>query len=105
MAQLDTVAGLDSDRNSRGRGASAAPSFTSLNGTLVNQLNAQDLGDMSPTAAALAAWGKSCRELAAVLAAWDRVRSDIGTLNTMMRGRGKAALEVRKLSTRLPPCA
>ena len=104
-AQLDTVAGLDSERNSRGRGASANPSFTSLNSTLVSQLNAQDLGDMAPTAAALAAWGKACRELAGVLAVWDRVSRDIGTFNTTMTGRGKATLEVQKLSTRLPPCA
>ncbi|CAN5912625.1 hypothetical protein BH11GEM1_BH11GEM1_02140 [soil metagenome] len=104
-AQLDTVAGLDSERGNRGRGSSAAPSFTSLNSTLVGQLNAQDLGDMAPTAAALAAWGKACRELARVLAVWDRVGIDVGAFNTMMTGRGKAAMEVRKLSMRLQPCA
>jgi hypothetical protein len=104
-AQLDTVAGLDSERGNRGRGSSAAPSFTSLNSTLVSQLNAQDLGDMAPTAAALAAWGRACRELAGVLAVWDRVSTDVGAFNTMVTGRGKAALEVRKLSMRLPTCA
>ena len=104
VAQLDTVAGLDSDRGNRGRGASAAPSFTSLNNTLVSQLNAQDLGDMAPTAAALAAWVKACRDLAGVLAVWDRVGTDVGAFNAMMTGRGKAALEVRKLSMRLPAC-
>ena len=105
VAQLDTVAGLDSERGNRGRGGKGTPSFTSLNGTLVEQLNAQDLGDMAPTAAALAAWGKACRELTAVVAVWERVTTDIGAFNTMLTGRGKAALEVRKLSMRLPACS
>ena len=105
VAQLDTVSGLDSERGNRGRGGSGSPSFTSLNATLVAQLNAQDLGDMAPTTAALAAWGKSCRELAAVVAVWERVTSDIGAFNTMLSSRGKAALEVRKLSMRPSACS
>ena len=105
VAQLDTVSGLDSDRGNRGRGAIASPSFTSVNSTLVGQLNAQDLGDMAPTAAALAAWSKACRDLSAVIATWDRVSTDVGTFNTMLTGRGKTTLEVRKLSKRLPACS
>ena len=105
VAQLDTVSGLDSERGNRGRGGSGTPSFTSLNSTLVGQLNAQDLGDMAPTAAALAAWGKACRELTVVVAVWERVNTDIGAFNTMLTGRGKAALQVRKLSMRLPACS
>lgn len=104
-AQLDTVAGLDSDRGNRGRGGSGSPSFTSLNGSLVSQLNAQDLGDMAPTAAALAAYAKACRELAGVVAVWERINTDMVALNAMITGRGRTAMEVRRLSSQLPACS
>ncbi len=103
-AQLDTVSGLDSERGNRGRGGSGTPTFTSLNGTFVSQLNAQDLGDMAPTAAALAAYSKACKELATVVASWERVSTDIGSFNTMLTARGKSALQVRKLSMGTPAC-
>ena len=75
-AQLDTV------RSGRGRGprsvAAAAeaarqpPNFRALNAALVAQLNAQDNGDMAPTAASLAAFAATCKELQTVVTAWER---------------------------------
>ncbi|MEP6991269.1 MAG: hypothetical protein ABJA80_10090, partial [bacterium] len=105
LAQLDTVAGLDGERGNRGRGGSGSPNFASLTGTLIAQLNAQDLGDMAPTAAALAAYTKTCTELAGVVRAWERVSTtDLVAFNTVLQGRGRAALAARRLSTKAPSC-
>src|SRR3954471_4422027 len=73
-AQLDTLAGLDAARG-RGRfgGGQAAPSFTSINSVLTNQLNAQEQADMAPTAAAVAAYAAVCQDLAKVIASWQRL--------------------------------
>src|SRR4029079_544089 len=97
-AQLDTLAGLDAARG-RGRfgGGQAAPSFTSINNALANQLNAQEQADMAPTAAAVAAYTSVCQDLAKVVASWQRLSTgELNTLNAALKSRGRAALALAK---------
>jgi hypothetical protein len=106
VAQLDTVVGLDAGRAGRARGSQAPPSFTGINAALVAQLNAQDLGDMAPTGAMLAAYAGTCRELAAVAAAWQRLSgTELSAFNTVLTGRGRRAVEVSAGALRAPSCA
>jgi hypothetical protein len=93
-AQLDTVAGLDAGRGrGGGRGGAAPPNFTGINGALVGQLNAQDLGDMAPTPGALAAFAATCKELMTVAAAWQRLSTnELGALNTSLAEKGRPAV-------------
>ncbi len=103
LAQLDTVHGLDG--GGRGRGAATVPSFTGLNGTFVSQLNAQDLGDMAPTIAALAAFTKACVDLKSVLASYERLSTKgLVSFNTVLTGHGKSAIVVDGKPLRVPRC-
>jgi photosystem II stability/assembly factor-like uncharacterized protein len=104
-AQLDTVAGLDAGRARARPGQPTRPSFTAINGAFVSQLNAQDAGDMAPTAATLAAYAATCRELAVVVASWERFTSrDFIDFNTMLQTRGRAALPRPSAVLRAPSC-
>ena len=105
-AQLDTLAGLDAARG-RGRsgGGQAAPSFTSINNVLANQLNAQEQADMAPTSAALAAYASVCQDLAKVVASWQRLSTtELTALNARLRSRGRAALALAKGAVKAPSC-
>jgi hypothetical protein len=63
----------------RGRGGQGGtPNFQGLNGAMVGQLNAQDLGDQAPTAAMLTAFGASCRDLAKTVAAYQKIAAEAG---------------------------
>ncbi|MFI5230335.1 MAG: WD40/YVTN/BNR-like repeat-containing protein, partial [Gemmatimonadales bacterium] len=96
-AQIDTIAGLDAGRGRGGfgRGNAVPPSFRAINGAMVNQLNAQDLGDMAPTPSALAAYAATCKELETTAMAWERVRgAGVTELNKMLTAHGRAALSV-----------
>ena len=103
LAQLDTVYGLDG--GGRGRGAVVAPSLSGLNGTFAAQLNAQDLGDMAPTAAALSAFTRACLDLKNVLGSYERLRTkDLAAFNATLIGHGKAALVIDGKPLRVPKC-
>jgi len=105
-ARIDTVAGtLDASR-ARGRGAATAPpNFVALNGALVAQLEAQDAGDMAPTAAALAAWTRSCTDLRTVLDRWTRITTaELTAINTTLAGHGLAPLRPTATTIRAPSC-
>ena len=105
VARLDTVVGLDASR-ARGRpGVTPPPSFAGINDALVQQLNAQDAGDQAPTAATLAGWSATCRELAAVLTAWERASSrELVDFNALLQSRGRAALARPAVSLVAPRC-
>ena len=111
VAQLDTIAGLDAGRGRGGAGGggggfgrAASPNFRAINGALVNQLNAQDLGDMAPTPSALAQFAATCKELDTVAAAWEKVRgSGLTEINKMLTSHGRTAL-VAPAVLRLPKC-
>ena len=105
-AQLDTLAGRDAARG-RGRsgGGQAAPSFTSINNVLANQLNAQEQADMAPTEAALAAYATVCQDLVKVLASWQRLSTtDLTALNATLKSRGRSALALAKGEVKAPNC-
>ena len=105
-ARIDTVAGtLDAGRARTRGGAVAPPSFVSVNGALVAQLNAQDLGDMAPTSAALAAFAHSCADLQTVIASWTRVTTtELETANTTLSSRGVAPLHPAAATIAPPRC-
>jgi photosystem II stability/assembly factor-like uncharacterized protein len=107
-AQLDTVGGLDTARV-RGRffgQQPRSPNFRAINSTLVSQLNEQDLGDMAPTPSMLAAYARSCTDLATLVSTWEHLASkDLAAFNTALTGhrRKKAAVPVSTL--RAPNCS
>ena len=104
-ARLDSVAGGQGGRG-RGRGGQGAPpTFASLNGTFVGQLNAQENGDLAPTTSARAAWTASCMELGKAIATWQQVSSaELSALNTMLKGAGKSPVAVPNTLLKPPMC-
>jgi hypothetical protein len=103
-AQLDTVAGLDAQRG-RGRGGQAPPNFTGINGALVGELNAQDLGDMAPVPGAVAAFTATCKELTSVADAWKRLSTtELAGVNTMLKQRGRELVALPAGAFNPPPC-
>ena len=104
-AQLDTVVGLDGGRF-RGRGGpKPPPSFTGINNDLVSQLNAQDLGDVAPTAAMLSAYTATCKELATAAAAWQRLSStDLTAFNAVLKGRNRTTIGSPAGRVPVPAC-
>ena len=104
-AQLDTVAGLDAQRG-RGRGGDTPPNFTAINGALVGQLNAQDLGDMAPTPGATAAFAATCKELSTLSAVWQRLATtELGSLNAVLKDRGRAEIALPAGMIKPPSCS
>jgi hypothetical protein len=105
-ARLDTVGGLDTTR-ARGRGAQAsAPNFRAVNRALVGQLNAQDVGDMAPTPAMIAAYTKTCTDFASAITTWQRLAStDLADLNAVLKRRGIKVLAPPTSMLRPPNCS
>ena len=92
-ATLDSVAGSDGGRGFRGGGAAPPPSFRSVNGALTGQLNAQDNADHAPNAPMLAAFAATCKELATVVAQWNRVVAlEVPALNALLARHGRPAV-------------
>ena len=92
-ATLDSVAGSEGGRGSRSGGAAPPPSFRSVNGALTGQLNAQDNADHAPNAPMLAAFAATCKELATVVAQWNRVVAlDVTALNALLARHGRPAV-------------
>jgi hypothetical protein len=88
-AKLDSVAGNPNGRGFFRRGREAAPTFVGVSGELVNQLNAQDNGDLAPTPAMLAAYTKACIDLKSVVTAWRGLATrDLAALNTVLARNG-----------------
>jgi hypothetical protein len=106
-ASLDTVAGLDAQRRGgRGAGRAPAPNFSAINNALVNQLNAQENGDIAPTAAALTAFANTCKELQTVALTWQRViTTGLTSYNAVLRQRGRTVLATPAGALKLPACS
>ncbi len=109
-AQLDTVAGLDAQRGP-GAGPAArpgqtpAPSFRRINDALVTQLESQDNGDLAPTTGAMAAYAATCKDLATVSAAWQRISTtDLSAINTVLVGRKMKAVVLPSGAVKMPGC-
>jgi photosystem II stability/assembly factor-like uncharacterized protein len=105
-AQLDTVSGLDAARAARTRaGGAPPPNFRGVSNALVAQLNAQDNGDMAPTPATLAAYAKTCGELAVVAERWKQVVGrDLVTFNAVRRRHGVREVEGPATAVTAPRC-
>ena len=88
-AKLDSVAGNPEGRGFFRRGREAPPTFVGVSGELVNQLNAQDNGDLAPTPAMLAAYTKACVDLRSVITASKSLGvGDLGALNAVLARNG-----------------
>lgn len=106
-ARLDTaVVGLDAQRGrGGGRGATPSPNFRALNSALVAQLNAQDLGDMAPTPATLAGFATTCRELRALVTAWEQLSgAELASVNKLLTARGRPAIAAPSEVLHPPTC-
>jgi len=104
-AALDSVAGNSEGRGfRRGRGA-AAPTFVGVNGAFVNQLNAQDNGDMAPTPGMLAGYTSTCVDLKSVITAWKNVMTrDLTALNAVLARNGIRQVAAPTASIAPPAC-
>ncbi|HKV50765.1 MAG TPA: hypothetical protein VJO52_06125 [Gemmatimonadaceae bacterium] len=72
--KVDSVAGNPEGNRFRfGRGAAPPPDYVRVSGTLVQQLEAQDNGDMAPTVSSLAGADSVCKDLATLNAAAKRL--------------------------------
>ena len=103
-AQLDTLVGMGGGGRGRGRGGPAGPpNFQALNGAMVSQLNAQDLGDMAPTSSALAAFGASCRDLGKAIATWQKISAEARAMSSSLTSSG-GRIDVPAGMTKVPVC-
>jgi hypothetical protein len=84
--KVDSVAGNPEGNRFRfGRGAAPAPDYVRVSGTLVQQLEAQDNGDMAPTVSSLAGTDSVCKDLATVDAAARRLTTtDLTALDAVL---------------------
>ena len=105
-AQLDTVGGLDVQRGFRRGGPSnPPPNFRAVSEALVQQLEAQDNGDMAPTAASLAAYAHTCGELRTVVTRWQQVLGrELVTFNAARKRSGLAEVGIPKPALVAPVC-
>ncbi len=105
-AAIDSVAGNPTGGGRFGRrGAAPPPSFVSVNGALVEQLEAQDNGDLAPTPATLAGFAKTCQDLHGAVARWDALRTTgLAAVNAALRAAGKPALPVPPAPAPPPGC-
>ncbi len=108
-AQLDTVAGLDAQRGpgagGNRPGQTPPPTFRRINDAFVSQLEAQDNGDLAPTPGALAAYAATCKDLATLAAAWQRLSTtELGAINTVLVGKKRKALVLPNGAVKLPVC-
>ena len=106
-AALDSVTGDPKGRRGfrpRGRGT-VAPTFVSVNGALVGQVQAQDNGDLAPTTAILAGWTKTCGDLRTVETSWQRVSTrDLAALNAVLARSHATPVASPSKTIALPEC-
>lgn len=104
-ARLDTLAGDPHARGFRGQGKPPAPSFVQLSGSLVRQLEAQDVGDVAPTESALAAEEDACTQLTKAEATLRGIVSDaLGGFNATLARRKLHAVEAPMMRAGAPGC-
>jgi hypothetical protein len=104
--KLDSIAGNPQGRGFFRRGGrEAAPSFVSVSGEMVGQLNAQDNGDLAPTPGMLAAYGNACKDLTTVESAWKNVTArDLAALNAALSKSGIREIQAPASSSAVPAC-
>ena len=109
LARLDSIAGNASPARGPGffrrGGGRGAPSLVQINGTFGRQLLAQDLADMAPTGAMVAAYETGCQDLRTAITAWNGVRGrGLADLNTVLAAHGIAEVTVSGGSLAPPSC-
>ena len=109
LARLDTVAGNAAPARGPGffrRGGSAAPrTLVQINGTFGRQLNSQDLADIAPTAATLAAFAAACDDLGRAVTGLRAVLArGLTELNAGLAAHGLAAVNANARAPALPVC-
>ena len=109
LARLDTVAGNAAPVRGPGffrRGGSAGPrTLVQINGTFGQQLNGQDLADIAPTAAMLAAYAAGCDDLGrAVTGLREVLAKGLTELNALLAAHGLAAISATAPVPALPVC-
>jgi photosystem II stability/assembly factor-like uncharacterized protein len=109
LARLDSVAGNLSPVRGAGffrrGGSGGTPNLMQINGTLSRQLTAQDLADMAPTAAMLADYDASCRDLAAAVARFRDIRSrGVVQLDSVLAAHGLASVPAGGRAPTVPAC-
>jgi len=106
-AKVDSVAGNpEGGRGFRfGRGAPPAPNYVRVNGTLVQRLEAQDNGDMAPTASSLAGTDSVCKDLATVDAAARRLTTtDLAALDAVFGRHSLSEVHAPAAAKSTPGC-
>jgi len=96
-ARLDTLAGDPNARGFRGRGGPTTPSFVQASEGLVRELEAQDVGDVAPTASSLAAAHDACEKLGAAATALRAIQTqDVPAFNAILAKHGAHAVTLPK---------
>ena len=103
---LDSVGGNPGGGRGFGRrGRPQGPTFVSVSGELVNQLNAQDNGDLAPTPAMLAAYASACTDLKTAVVAWRAVITrDLAALNAVLARNGGRQVGAPETPVAAPSC-
>jgi len=105
---LDTLGGNPAGGRGRAFGRAVAPTppnFVDINGTLVRQLNALDLGDMEPTQAMTNAYGSACAQLRTALSGWTNLRgAKLSAVNGSLVKNGLAPVQVAGPDFGVPVC-
>lgn len=108
IAKLDTLGGsatgVGFNFGGAGFGVDRRPTLVqSVNG-LLNQLGNFENGDAAPTDAMLAAYQKSCNDVARSIAAWRTINgTDFNTLNSALSAAGKTPL-AKIVAGQAPAC-
>jgi hypothetical protein len=78
IARIDSVAGrAPTGAPQFGQRGPAGPNFVAVHRALVGQLNGQDLADQAPTAAAVAAYQASCKDMKSAVTTWNAIRESV----------------------------
>ena len=109
-----TLAAVGGNAEGRGIGgggggfgaARPAPTFVSVNGNFVNQINTQENGDMAPTGAMQRSYETGCADLKTAVTAWVRMNgAALATFNALLRSNNLAPIAAATPALAVPVCA
>ena len=104
-AQLDSIAGSLQPRGGFRRSRDSRPSFVSISGEFVGQLNAQDNADFAPTAGMRAAYANACADLGSTAAALKSASTrELPALNALLARNGIRQVTAPAAIIMAPPC-
>jgi hypothetical protein len=108
IAKLDTLGGVAAgggfNFGGAGFGATARPTLVQVVNRFLNQLGNFENGDVAPTAAMLATYQSTCKDLGRSISAWRALSgADLATLNATLTAAGKTPLS-KAVSVEVPAC-